>query len=310
MEHKDSTVRGHVLNIQHFCVDDGPGIRTTVFLKGCPLRCAWCHNPETHEAVAELMYRPERCRACGACVRACPSGAHKIDAAGIHTLDRTRCTRCGACAAVCYADALELAGQTMTVDEVMKDLLSDRIFYETSSGGITLSGGEPTAQPEFARTLLAACKKEGLHTAMETSGVCSPNVLTELIPLVDLFLLDWKISDDALHQEYTGVSNQPVRNTLSLLQEHGASVSLRCPLIPGINDNLSHMDAIAGLIGAHSCILRAELEPYHPLGVGKAESIGKPLPYTNKDFMDTAHAEKLQKYLCAHVNIPVLLSGK
>lgn len=303
-----NTVRGQILNIQHFCVDDGPGIRTTVFFKGCPLRCAWCHNPETHASCREILFRAEKCRACGACLAACPVGAHTVTSDGTHTLDRAKCIRCGACADACLYDALECAGEEMTVEEVVRDVLSDRIFYETSGGGVTLSGGEPTAQPDFARALLTALKQERLHTAMETAGVCSEKTLCSLIPLVDLFLLDWKHSDDALHKTYTGVSNKPVRDTLDLLEAHGASVSLRCPLIPGINDTEAHMDGIAELVRTHSCILRVELEPYHPLGVGKAESLGRSLPYTNREFMEKARAEAFRNYLAPLISVPVQVS--
>lgn len=305
---RSDELRGRILNIQHFCVDDGPGIRTTVFFKGCPLRCAWCHNPETHLSESEILYRAEKCRGCGACLSVCPVGAHTVTPDGTHTLDRAKCIRCGACADACLYDALERAGEDMTVAEVVRDVLSDRIFYETSGGGVTLSGGEPTAQPAFARALLTALKREGLHTALETSGVCSAETLRSIIPLVDLFLLDWKHSDDAQHKTHTGVSNKPVRDTLDLLEAHGASVSLRCPLIPGINDNASHLEGIAELVRTHSCILRVELEPYHPLGVGKAESLGRSLPYTNREFMEKARAETLREQLAPLVSVPVQVS--
>ena len=309
MEDTNKTVRGQILNIQHFCVDDGPGIRTTVFFKGCPLRCAWCHNPETYERGVEIMYRPDRCRGCLACVAVCPTGAHRAQD-GVHTLDRTDCIRCGACATVCTPNALERAGNEMSAEEILRDVLSDRIFYETSNGGVTLSGGEPTAQPDLAVAILEGLRREGIHTAMETSGVCSPDVLDALIPLVDLFLLDWKHSDEEMHKKYTGVSNRRVRETLARLEACGASVHLRCPLIPGVNDTEAHIEGIASLANSHTCIQKIDLEPYHPLGVGKAEAIGKSLAYQSTEFMDNSRAEALRDALSARVHIPVHLSGK
>ena len=303
-------IRGHIFNIQHFCVDDGPGIRTAVFFKGCPLRCAWCHNPESHEFAAEILYRADRCRACGACTARCERQAHQLLPDGTHRYDREACTQCGSCLESCRFHALERVGERRTVEEILAELLKDRIFYATSHGGVTLSGGEPTAQPDFAEALLAACKREGLHTCVETCGWCRSEIMQRLMPLTDLFLLDWKISDDALHRQYTGVSNRPILQNLALLQENHAQVILRCPLIPEINTNTAHYDAIIALVQDHPCIRQIDLEPYHPMGIGKTEALGKAALYSNEAFLDPAIAEDAKKHIQSRVRIPVKISGK
>lgn len=303
-------VTGRILNIQHFCVDDGPGIRTTVFFKGCPLRCVWCHNPESHEITDEILYRADRCRGCGACVSLCEKDAHTLTPDGIHRYDRTRCIRCGECVRSCHMGALERAGRTVTVEEVLAEILSDRIFYATSGGGVTLSGGEPTAQPRFAEALLTACRREGLHTCIESCGWCSADTLRRLIPLTDLFLLDFKLRDEILHQKYTGVSNRPILQNLALLCEHGARVILRCPLIPDINTDTAHYDAIAAVANQHPNIEQIDLEPYHPMGIGKTAALGKTAAYTNGEFLAPDLAEQAKAYLVRRVNIPVRISGK
>ena len=309
MQSENRSLTGRIFNIQHFCVDDGPGIRTTVFLKGCPLRCAWCHNPESYRAQTEILLRADRCSACGKCASVCPKGAHELNAEG-HEYDRARCTACGTCVSQCLTGALERVGEDRTVSEVLAELCTDRVFYDTSGGGITLSGGEPTAQPAFSEALLAASKEEGLHTALETCGYCSVEIMERLIPLTDLFLLDWKITDEAEHKHYTGVSNRLVRENLALLCKNGAAVVLRCPLIPGVNMYKAHYDGIVALVQQYPGIQQIDLEPYHPMGLWKTRALGRTAEYTEQEFLSSNAAEEVRAYLAPHVSVPVLISGK
>ncbi|MBR6740360.1 MAG: glycyl-radical enzyme activating protein [Clostridia bacterium] len=295
---------GRIVNLQHFCVDDGPGIRTTVFFKGCPLRCRWCHNPESQALSKEIMYFSDRCRLCGSCACVCTHGGHSLTAEG-HLLDRSRCVRCGECVGRCAFGALEGVGRDCSIDEIMEELLSDRVFYETSGGGVTLSGGEPTMQPDFAMGLLSACKAEGLHTCIETCAYCQTETIVALSPLTDLFLVDWKLTDDDLHKSFTGVSNALIVENLEKLCELGSSVILRCPLIPEVNLERGHLDGIAAIANRLKNITAIDLEPYHPMGIGKTVALGKRPSYENPDFLDTVLADDARAYLQDIVNIPV-----
>lgn len=267
---------GAIFNIQKFCINDGPGIRTTVFMKGCPLRCAWCHNPESQPISPVLAYNAERCVSCGVCVKLCPHGCHAIED-GVHKFDRTKCVACGACVnAGCKA--LELFGREETVDSIMKEVLEDAPFYETSGGGMTLSGGEPLLQHEFAKALLSAAKEQGIHTCIESCGYTSEERIREIIPLVDLFLFDYKLTDDELHKKYIGVGKEKILNNLRIIDEAGGKIVLRCPIIPGINDTEDHFLGIAELANSLENLVEINLEPYHSLGEDKYKNLG--IPYT------------------------------
>lgn len=197
---------GIVFNIQKFCLQDGPGIRTTVFLKGCPLHCAWCHNPESHSEKSCVLYDKEKCVGCGKCGETCQNGAHAFTTE--HTVDREKCITCGACVKACDNDALELVGKEMSVDEVLSEVLKDRAFYENSGGGLTLSGGEPLLQFDFSYEVLRQARLNGINTCVETCGFTSTEKITKIAQVTDVFLYDWKLTDDELHKRYTGVSNQ------------------------------------------------------------------------------------------------------
>jgi pyruvate formate lyase activating enzyme len=237
-----------VFDIQRFSIHDGPGIRTTVFLKGCPLRCAWCHNPEGISAGPVVSFLPERCVGCGHCGRACPNGVHAVrDSDGAHVLLRERCVACGRCAEGCYAGALETIGRDMTPADVMAEVLADGPFYANSGGGMTLSGGEPFGQPAFAMDLLRLAKSHGLHCCVETSGAVPTATLLAAAEFVDLFLYDVKDTDDARHRVHVGAPNTlPLANVRALVSR-GAAVRLRVPLIPGYNDFADHLDGVAVL---------------------------------------------------------------
>ena len=263
-----------IFDIQRFCVYDGPGIRTTVFFKGCNMRCAWCHNPENFSAAPELLFRAEKCTACGACA-VCPQGAHSF-ADGAHTFHRERCTACGACAGRCPNGALELSGREMTADEVMKVIDRDAKYYKSSGGGVTFSGGEASMHFELLVQLLTACRAHGYHTALETNGLIPPERLNALLPLVDLFLFDCKHTDPAQHLRWTDAPLQPVLDTLAALDRANANVVLRCPVIPGVNDTDAHFAAIRALKRQHPCIQSAEIMAYHDIGKSKWDALGAP----------------------------------
>ncbi len=279
---------GTIFNIQRFSLFDGPGVRTVVFLKGCPLRCRWCHNPEGLSSARQIMYNPERCIGCGACIEACDFDCHAIKD-GIHTYDRHHCISCGRCAEVCYSRALTTVGQVVTVDEIMETVLKDKAVYLESGGGLTLSGGEPLLQGEFAIALLKSAKSHGLHTCVETSGFGKTEILADMAQYVDLFLFDYKITGDDAHRELCGVPQTPILDHLTLLDTLGAKVILRCPLLP-FNRNDNHAEGIARTVLSHPSVTEVQIMPYHRLGIAKSEQLGM-IPEYEGEVEDRALAE-------------------
>jgi glycyl-radical enzyme activating protein len=275
---------GRIFVIQRFSIHDGPGIRTTVFLKGCPLRCLWCGNPESISPSPLLSYMPERCIACGACFKVCPEDALTRDAAGKAVVDRELCTACGKCAAACDPKALEMVGRDATTSEVLAVVLRDRDYYEASKGGMTLSGGEPLLQPEFAKDLLAAAKSEGLHCCVETSGHVPWPAIELVQPLVDLWLYDYKETNPALHVKYMGAPSSMILTNLKRLHDSGGKILLRCPMIPEHNARQEHLDGIASLAGRLPKLEGVELLPYYSLWRSKLKRFGltSSLPETVK----------------------------
>lgn len=294
-------MQGVVFNIQRFSLFDGPGVRTVVFLKGCPLRCIWCHNPEGISGKPQLMYAPERCIGCGSCVSVCPNGAHVMQD-GLHGFIREKCTGCGACVKECCTEALSMAGKTMTVEEVMAEVLRDLPVYKESGGGLTLSGGEPMFQTEFTIALLKAAKEQGLTTCMETCGQASEAAMREAAKYTDDFYFDYKATGDELHQKLCGVPQTVILRNLDVLDELNARVTLRCPIIPGQNETPEHIEAIAKLAASHSGICEVHLEPYHRMGVSKSEKLGETPEYDGK----APERARLEEY-CARINS---VSGK
>ena len=269
---KGAFVTGTIFNIQKFCLHDGDGIRTNVFLKGCPLRCIWCHNPEGLEKTPSLSFSPSRCTACGRCLPGCP--ARRIEGGKI-VIDRSLCTVCGKCAKACLNGACEVMGREATVDEIMTDVLKDKMFYDRSGGGITLSGGEPSYQPEFSLELLERSKEAGIGIAVETCGAGPRSFYEKAADLGTTFLFDLKCMDPERHKKFTGADNRYILDTLEYLFSRGADVIVRMPLIPGVNDTDEDIDELASYLKTHEGKYRyAEIMPYHSLGVGKTRKLG------------------------------------
>ncbi len=300
----EKQLTGIVFNIQKFSIHDGPGIRTTVFLKGCPLKCLWCHNPESQEKKAELSFIAEKCIGCGYCFRVCPHKCH-VMINGKHKLNRELCARCGLCAKECYAQALETIGKSMSVDEVIEEVLKDRPFYATSGGGLTLSGGEPLAQVEFSSALLRVAKKENIDTALETCGYAPFDSYAALLDDVDLFLYDYKETDPKLHKKFTGVDNALILENLLQIDRRGKRIVLRCPIVPGLNDRAAHFAGIAATANKLNHIGEIQVLPYHPLGESKGARLGKKYALSGKPFAEKEAAEQWVKAIQAKTSILV-----
>jgi pyruvate formate lyase activating enzyme len=295
---------GLVFDIRRFSVHDGPGIRTTVFLKGCPLQCAWCHNPESQSPHAEVIMRPGRCLCCGACVEACPEDAIRLDADGPQT-DLDRCEQCGLCTDACFSGARELAGRELSAAQVMEAIERDRPFYDESGGGVTFSGGEPLMQPEFLRELLSACRNAEIRTALDTCGYAPWAVLDRVRNYVDLFLYDVKILDDVRHRMLTGVSNQVILANLRALSEHGHAIILRLPLVPGINDGADNIRKTGALAAGLPTLVQVELLPYHRIGVEKYDRLARPYPLPDTEPPTPQRVAEIVHILQEEFGLPV-----
>lgn len=303
---------GIIFNTQKYSIYDGPGVRTIIFFKGCPLNCRWCSNPEGISKNFDVMYTDNRCTKCGICVSNCVKGIHNIkrshDGKIVHDIDRTiKCLGCRDCETKCSNKAVRIAGQEKTVDEIVNIIQEDSLFYTTSGGGVTLSGGEVASQPEFALKILKACKEKGIHTAVETCGYANWKVYEKLSKYVDLFLYDIKQVDPIIHKELVGVDNIKILTNLYKLFNIGAKIVIRMPLIKGFNDldyQIKGAMKFIEIISENKNLLGIEVLPYHKLGVNKYEQLNK--EYTIKEDLSYSNEDlKEKEELFKSFNLPI-----
>ncbi len=268
-------MKGTIFDLKRYAVHDGPGIRLNVFFKGCPLHCLWCHNPEGVAFEPELMLLPNRCARCGDCLRACSYGALSQNGDGLVRADRSRCTLCGDCVEACQREAIDIVGREVSVEEVVAEAEKERVFFEQSGGGVTLTGGEPLAQPAFAEALMDALREKGFHLALDTSGHASPEIFLRLAGKADLVLFDLKLMNEEKHKKYTGVSNRQILENLRALDLTGKPVWVRFPLIPGINDDGANLQAMADFLAGLKSVQQVNVLPYHRGGVEKFRRLGR-----------------------------------
>lgn len=283
-------MKASIFNIQKFSIHDGPGIRTTVFFKGCPLQCIWCHNPESQNLGKEILYDKNKCTLCGSCIKICQNNAIELKDNDLE-INMDKCTFCGDCTVCCINSAKQIAGKEYTVDEVMKEVLKDRVFYKNSKGGVTLSGGEPLIYAAFVEELLMELKKENIHTAVDTCGAVDFKVLERISKYTDLFLYDIKSMDEEKHILYTGVSNKNIINNLINLSKIHNNINLRLPIIEGINADENHIFEILKLI-KNTNIKKINLLPYHDIAMHKYEKLGRKY----YEYMQKPADEKLKRY--------------
>lgn len=269
-------MEGIIFDIQKFALHDGPGIRTVVFLKGCPFKCVWCCNPESIDSEPQLAFDENKCKHCGLCEKSCQQNALKLTNNQM-TVDFEMCNACGDCLDQCPTEALKIYGYKANTDNILKEVMKDADYFKNSGGGLTLSGGDPLYQFDFAFDILSKAKAFGLNTCVESEGFGTVEQFAKLLPLVNHFYFDYKITDDFLHKKYTGVSNETVLKNLHFLASQNADITLRCVVVPGINDNDEHFSAIAAISNRYPSVRAVELMAYHDFGSGKYKQLGKPL---------------------------------
>jgi len=285
--------KGLVFSIQRYSTEDGPGIRTTVFMKGCPLRCMWCHNPEGQEFSPQIAFNDSRCIGCKGCVDACPQGAIIITADGSRT-DRGKCQNCGKCADMCPTGARELIGKYMTAKEVFSEVERDKLFYRSSGGGVTVGGGEPTMQPRFLVEFLRKCHEQGIHTALDTSGYVKWKEMEEILKYVDLVLYDIKQMDPAKHVEYTGVSNKLILENARKISGKGISMIIRVPVIPRYTDGEDNIRDVMEFACILESVVKVDLLPFHRLGEPKYRKLARNYAFEGVQPPTDVHMQELK----------------
>lgn len=281
---------GLIFDVKKYAINDGPGIRVTVFFKGCPLQCAWCHNPESISTTMQKMYNPDKCMGCKACVEVCPEEACTLTADGI-VIDRELCTSCGKCAEICPTMATEMSGKMVTVDEIVKIVEKERVFFDQSGGGVTFSGGEPLQQAEFLIALLDEFGRRDIHRAVDTTGFTKSETLLEVAKRTDLFLYDLKMMDSARHKKWTGVGNEKILKNLKLLAETGAAVHIRIPLIKGVNDDDENIAQTASFVANLPGEKRkVHILPYHNIAANKYLRLGE--KYDDSNMVEPSEEEQ------------------
>jgi len=311
---KEQSVTGLVFDIQRFSIHDGPGIRTTVFLKGCSLRCFWCHNPESIRPRPEIQFYPERCIQCGACLSECPNNAC-LEVSDSIQFDRNRCQACGDCQSFCFSETLVLIGREISVSQVMAEIQRDQDFYIRSGGGVTLSGGEPVLQTAFTRALLRHCQNAGIHTAIETAGNYHWNMLAGLLPYVDLVMMDIKHMDPVRHQAAVGVTNERILGNARQLAETNIPILFRTPVVPTVNDTPAEVETIAHF--AHECIalrraihgrdaapINYELLKFHKMASDKYQSLGMRYAATDLEPLSPEDMDALNAVVAQTLDAP------
>ena len=293
----EEAARGTVFNVQFFNLHDGPGTRTLVFLKGCPLSCKWCSNPESMNRLPELGLKRSMCDGCGKCLEVCPKQALFFKDDKILSVDRQSCNACGKCVTACCHEVLTIYGREMSAGEVFKEVYRDKMFYEGTGGGITVSGGEPLLQPHFLVAVLKLCRDAGIHTCLETTGYTSAKVYEQVLPLTDHVLFDLKHMDSSLHREFTGKSNRQILDNARLAAESGTPVMFRMPLVPGVNDTKQNIRATADFVRRleGDNVHGIELMPYHRMGMGKYESLDRLYALNDLSPSDPDHVESVRQ---------------
>ncbi len=301
------STRGWYFDTHRFSVHDGPGIRTTVFLKGCPLACQWCHNPESQDPKPQKIVHQARCLRCGACVEVCPVDGVSLTAEGIQT-DLTVCTSCAACMNACLSGASEIIGKEISVGELLDLIKRDEVFYDESGGGVTFSGGEPMSQIRFLEAALQCVHTAGIHTALDTCGYAPWESFLRVLPFTDLILYDLKLVDEADHIRYTGVSNQLILENLYRLNQHNHEIWLRIPVIPGINDHPENIQASLKIALSIKNLKRVSLLPYHEIALTKYAGLDKTYHLEKNNPESTEAIEEIQQLFLKN-DIPTIIGG-